>query len=116
MSSCWPERSPSTSSSLARTTITGRFLNGQWLKTPSSTGNSGRFAMTLSDDLIKQIYFYTDSLNPKGPVGEVDILDFARKIEAVCKIEHAKEEHARCVEIVSHMNKEVAKALANQRP
>jgi hypothetical protein len=55
-------------------------------------------------------------LNPKGPVGEVDILDFGRKIEAVCKIQHAKEEHARCVEIVSHMNKEVAKALANQRP
>ena len=72
--------------------------------------------MTLSDELIKQIYFYTDSLNPKGPVGEVDILDFGRKIEAVCKIQHAKEEHARCVEIVSHMNREVAKGLENQRP
>jgi hypothetical protein len=72
--------------------------------------------MTLSDDTIRQIYFHTDALNPKGPVGEVDILDFGRKIEAVCRIEHAKEEHARCVEIVSHMNREVAKALENQRP
>lgn len=72
--------------------------------------------MALNDETIKQIYFHTDSLNPKGPVGEVDILDFARKIEAVCKIEHSKEEHARCVEIVSHMNREVARALASQRP
>lgn len=72
--------------------------------------------MALNDETIKQIYFHTDSLNPKGPVGEVDILDFARKIEAFCKIEHSKEEHARCVEIVSHMNREVARALESQRP
>lgn len=72
--------------------------------------------MALNDETIKQIYFHTDSLNPKGPVGEVDILDFARKVEAVCKIEHSKEEHARCVEIVSHMNREVARALESQRP
>lgn len=72
--------------------------------------------MALNDETIKQIYFHTDSLNPKGPVGEVDILDFARKVEAVCKIEHSKEEHARCVEIVSHMNRDVARALESQRP
>lgn len=72
--------------------------------------------MALNDETIKQIYFHTDSLNAKGPVGEVDILDFARKIEAVCKIEHSKEEHARCVEIVSHMNREVARGLESQRP
>lgn len=72
--------------------------------------------MKLTEETIKQIYFHTDSLNPTGPVGEVDILDFARKIEAVCKIEHAKEEHSRCVEIVSHMNREVARGLESQRP
>jgi hypothetical protein len=31
-------------------------------------------------------------------------------------VECSRKEHARCVEIVGHLNKEVAQALKNQRP
>lgn len=70
----------------------------------------------LTDDIIKQTFFYCDNNNKDAAIAEVDILEFARKIEMICEIEYSRREHKRCVEIVSHMNKEVAKALDNQRP
>lgn len=68
----------------------------------------------LSDDMIKQVYFYCE--NKGGPVGEVDILDFARKIEAVLTPTIKLHEHQRCVKIVSDLNKEVGKKLHSLRP
>lgn len=68
----------------------------------------------LSDDLIKQVYFYTEDKG--GPVGEVDILDFARKLEAVLIPTVRLQEHQRCVKIVSDLNKEVGKKLSTLRP
>jgi hypothetical protein len=68
----------------------------------------------LSDDMIKQVFFYTE--NKGGPVGEVDILDFARKIEAVLIPTIKLQEHQRCVKIVSDLNSEVGKRLHSLRP
>ena len=68
----------------------------------------------LSDELIKQVYFYAE--NRGGPIGEVDILDFARKIEAVLTPTIKLQEHQRCVKIVSDLNKEVGKKLHSLRP
>jgi hypothetical protein len=68
----------------------------------------------LSDDLIKQVFFYTE--NKGGPVGEVDIFDFARKIEAVITPTIKLQEHQRCVKIVSELNSEVGKRLHSLRP
>lgn len=68
----------------------------------------------LSDDMIKQVYFYCE--NKGGPVGEVDILDFARKIEAVITPTIKLQEHQRCVKIVMDLNSEVAKKLHSLRP
>ena len=68
----------------------------------------------LSDDLIKQVFFYTE--NKGGPIGEVDIFDFARKIEAVITPTIQLQEHQRCVKIVSELNSEVGKRLGSLRP
>jgi len=71
----------------------------------------------LNEDLVKQVFFYSDEKR-KDPLiaDEVDIVQFAEKLEAVLRPLIAAEEHKRCVTIVAHMNREVASALANQRP
>jgi len=71
----------------------------------------------LSEDLIKQIFFQSDRPRRDALIAdEVDIVQFAKNVEAVVRLEAFKEEHKRCVKIVSDMNREVACALENQRP
>lgn len=71
----------------------------------------------LSEELVKQVFFHSDEKR-KDPLiaDEVDIVQFAEKLEAVLRPLIAAEEHKRCVKIVAHMNREVANNLANQRP
>jgi len=71
----------------------------------------------LSEELVKQVFFYSDEKR-KDPLiaDEVDIVQFAEKLESVLVPLIAAEEHKRCVKIVAYMNSEVASALANQRP
>jgi len=72
--------------------------------------------MLTRDDII-QTFFYCDNKDPDGVYPpDVDIVEFAHKISAVAAARAAKVEHARCVEIVSHMNREVAKGLETQAP
>jgi hypothetical protein len=71
----------------------------------------------LNEELIKQIFFCSDDWRPDPLIAdEVDIVQFAEKLEAVLRPMIAAEEHKRCVIIVANMNREVANALANQRP
>jgi hypothetical protein len=71
----------------------------------------------LSEELVKQVFFYSDEKRPDPLIAdEVDILQFAQKLEAVLRPLIAAEEHKRCVTIVAHMNREVASNLQNQRP
>jgi hypothetical protein len=71
----------------------------------------------LSEELIKQIFFQSDRPRKDALLAdEVDIVQFAQNIEAVLRPIITKEEHQRCVKIVSHMNREVACGLENQRP
>jgi len=71
----------------------------------------------ITEDLVKQVFFYSDEKRPDPLIAdEVDIVQFAEKLEAVLRPLIAAEEHKRCVTIVAHMNREVASALANQRP
>jgi hypothetical protein len=70
----------------------------------------------ISEDLIKQIYFYCDNNDPNGlytdPQGEpLDLVEYAHKLEAVISDQVRLKEHARCVEIVRSMNKDVASVL-----
>jgi late competence protein required for DNA uptake (superfamily II DNA/RNA helicase) len=71
----------------------------------------------LSEETVKQIFFQSDRPR-KDPLiaDEVDIVQFAHNIEAYVAIESARKEHARCVEIVKDMNRNVGEALENQRP
>ena len=71
----------------------------------------------LSEEQIKQIFFQSDRPRRDAILAdEVDIVQFAEKIEAVVRIEAKSEEHQRCVRIVTDMNREVGGALNNQRP
>jgi hypothetical protein len=71
----------------------------------------------LSEEEVKQIFFYCDQHEPNALIAdEVDIVQFAHKIEAIVEINAARREHQRCVEIVNDLNREVAKALNNVRP
>jgi late competence protein required for DNA uptake (superfamily II DNA/RNA helicase) len=71
----------------------------------------------LSEEIVKQIFFQSDRPR-KDPLlaDEVDIMQFAHNIELFVAVEHARKEHARCVEIVKEMNRSVGEALENQRP
>ena len=71
----------------------------------------------LSEETIKQIFFYCDLHEPNAVVADdVDIVQFANKIAAFVEPIIAAKEHQRCVKIVSHMNPEVSRSLENQRP
>lgn len=73
--------------------------------------------MQITEDLVKQVFFYVDDKDPNGVYADnVNLLDFAHKFYAMVRREVAREEHSRCVEIVSQMNREVASKLSTQRP
>jgi hypothetical protein len=73
--------------------------------------------MQLSEETVKQIFFYCDQHEPNALVADdVDIVQFAHKIAAFVAPTIAAKEHQRCVQIVSDMNREVANALNNQKP
>jgi hypothetical protein len=73
--------------------------------------------MHLNEELVKQIFFQSDRPRKDALLAdEVDIVQFAERLEAVLRPMIAKEEHQRCVKIVSHMNREVACGLENMRP
>ena len=71
----------------------------------------------LSEEMVKQVFFQSDEKRPDPLIAdEVDIVQFAEKLELTLRPLIAAEEHKRCVTIVAHMNREVASALSNQRP
>ena len=74
----------------------------------------------MDENLVKQIFFYCKNNDPNGlytdPTDEsLDGMEFANKIEAVLKHKIRLEEHARCVEIVRSMNKDVARVLEDRK-
>ena len=71
----------------------------------------------LSEEMVKQVFFQSDEKRPDPLIAdEVDIVQFAEKLELTLRPLIAAEEHKRCVTIVAHMNREVASALQNQHP
>jgi hypothetical protein len=80
---------------------------------------SGKKKMTsvLNEELIKQVFFYSDEKRPNALIADdVDVVQFAQKIEQVVTESVVLEEHRRCVKIVESLNKDVARALANTPP
>lgn len=69
----------------------------------------------ISDDLIKQVFFYCENNDPDGCYPDtLDIIEFGRKLAAVLTPQIRREEHKRCVRIVSDLNKEVGQVLARK--
>jgi hypothetical protein len=66
----------------------------------------------LSEEQIKQIFFACENDDPEGlRADDVDIYEFARKVEEHLKDESAKKERKKCVAFVASLNPTVAKAL-----
>jgi len=71
----------------------------------------------LNEELVKQVFFYSDEKRKDAlTADEVDLVQFAEKLEAVLRPLIAADEHKRCISIVANMNREVANGLASQRP
>ena len=74
----------------------------------------------ISEDLIKQLYFHCDNNDPNGLYVDnasepLDIIEYARKLENAISDQVRLKEHARCVEIVRSMNKDVARVLEDRK-
>jgi hypothetical protein len=68
--------------------------------------------MILDEDTVKQIFFYCDNKDPNGMYAdEVDLLEFANKLEDYLTAQIQKAEHARCVKLVASVNEPVARML-----
>ena len=71
----------------------------------------------LNEDIVKQIFFYSDEKRKDALLAnEVDICQFADKLERWLRIAIARQEHQRCVELVSSLNREVGRVLAEKPP
>lgn len=71
----------------------------------------------MTDDDIKQIFFYCDQHEPNAIIAdEVDIVQFARKIAAFIEPQIRADEHQRCTQIASDLNTEVGKILDRLKP
>ena len=66
----------------------------------------------LSEEQIKQIFFACENDDPEGlRADDVDIYEFARKVEEHLKDKFSKRERAKCIKFVASLNPTVAKAL-----
>jgi len=66
----------------------------------------------LTNDQIKAVFLECDNKSPDGMYADdVDVLEFARKLEEFLGFESVKREQAKCIKFVRSLNVEVAKAL-----
>ena len=66
----------------------------------------------LTNDQIKAVFLECDNKSPDGMYADdVDVLEFARKLEEFLGAESAKREQTKCIKFVRSLNVEVAKAL-----
>jgi hypothetical protein len=70
----------------------------------------------LTDVQIKEIFLECNNKNPDGLYADdVDLLEFARKLEVTSTQEAAYAERLECIKFVRSLNVEVAKALEDWR-
>lgn len=68
----------------------------------------------ISDEDIKQIFFYCDHRDPNGSYADgVDILEFGKKVAAVAEVQGMKAEREKCVTFIAQTNPELAESLKN---
>lgn len=66
----------------------------------------------LTDLQIKSVFLECENKNPDGMYADdVDVLEFAKKLETFLGAEFSRREQAKCITFVRSLNVEVAKAL-----
>ena len=66
----------------------------------------------LTDLQIKSVFLECDNKSPDGMyANDVDLLEFARKLEIFLGAESSRREQEKCIAFVRSLNVEVAKAL-----
>ena len=66
----------------------------------------------IDEALVKQVFFYVDDKDPSGVYADgVNLLDFARKLDAVLEVKHRASERARCVEFIRQHDVPLAELL-----
>jgi len=70
----------------------------------------------LEENLIKSIYMQSDFPRNGALIAtEVDIVQFAHRIEEQVALQYARQERDVCIKIVRSLNTEVARALEEKR-
>lgn len=66
----------------------------------------------LTNDQIKAVFLECDNKSPDGIYADdVDVIEFAKKLEEFLGAESSRVEQAKCIMFVRSLNVEVAKAL-----
>lgn len=66
----------------------------------------------MTENQVKNIFLECDNEDPNGMyANDVDLLEFAKKLEDHFDVEFSKREQAKCITFVRSLNVEVAKAL-----
>jgi hypothetical protein len=66
----------------------------------------------LTNDQIKAVFLECDNKSPDGIYADdVDVIEFAKKLETFLGAESARREQAKCITFVRSLNVEVARAL-----
>lgn len=67
----------------------------------------------IDDILVKRVFFYVDDKDPHAFYADnVNILDFAKKLDAVTSLQHRAAEKARCVEFIRQHDPKLADLLS----
>jgi hypothetical protein len=70
----------------------------------------------LTEDLVKTIFMNCTHKDPNGVYAdEVDIMEFAKKVDAVVTERAIKKERSECIKLVKTLNTQVAQALEEHR-
>jgi len=76
----------------------------------------------LTEDDLKQILMACKSQDPSEPIDpkglytdNLDIVEFAQKVEDKVAMLYARKERAECIKFVKSLNTEVARALVEKR-
>jgi len=76
----------------------------------------------MTEDQVKQIVMQCRSQAPDAPIDpkgiycdNLEVLEFAKKIENAVALKYAREERTQCIKFVESLNSEVAAKLREKR-
>lgn len=69
----------------------------------------------IDEALVKQVFFYVDDKDPSGVYADgVNLLDFARKLDAVLSTRHRAAERERCMAIIRQHDPRLAGLISTE--